>query len=76
MEQILRARHTIDATGNSVGRVASHAAKLLQGKHKATYVPNRDEGDFVVVENASFLKFTGDKFEQKNIFTTLAIQAV
>ncbi len=45
--------HVIDANGKVLGRVASHAARLLQGKHKPTWVPSLDHGDFVVVVNAA-----------------------
>jgi len=57
--------HVIDATGQSIGRVASSAARLLQGKHKPTYAPNRDCGDIVVVKNLANARFTGGKLQQK-----------
>ncbi len=57
--------HLIDAEGKVLGRVASHAARLLQGKHKATYTPFIDTGDHVVIINASKVKLTGRKEEQK-----------
>jgi len=60
-----RGKTQIDATGKSVGRLASDIARLLQGKHKPTYVPNKDEGDFVEVRNAAKVKVTGRKLEQK-----------
>lgn len=60
-----RTTHTIDATGKSLGRLASEIAKLLRGKHKPTWVSYKDIGDFVVVRNIKKLKFTGRKFEQK-----------
>ena len=57
--------HVIDAQGKPLGRVATHAAKLLQGKHKATYTPFIDTGDHVVVVNAGAVKLTGRKEDQK-----------
>ncbi len=57
--------HIIDARGLALGRVASHAARLLQGKHKATWVPYRDTGDHVVIVNAATVRLTGRKETQK-----------
>ena len=57
--------HVIDAQGKALGRVASLAARLLQGKHKATYTPFIDTGDHVVIVNAAGVKLTGRKEDQK-----------
>ena len=57
--------HVIDAEGKALGRVATHAAKLLQGKHKAVYTPFIDTGDHVVIVNAAKVRLTGRKDEQK-----------
>ena len=57
--------HVIDAGERVLGRVASTAAKLLQGKHKAIYTPSMDTGDHVVIVNAAKVKLTGRKEEQK-----------
>jgi large subunit ribosomal protein L13 len=57
--------HVIDAQEQVLGRVATLAAKLLQGKHKAVYTPFIDTGDHVVVVNAARVKLTGRKEEQK-----------
>jgi large subunit ribosomal protein L13 len=57
--------HVIDADGQVLGRIATVAARLLQGKHKATYTPFIDVGDFVVVVNAAKVKLTGRKEDQK-----------
>lgn len=57
--------HVIDAGGAVLGRVATLAAKLLQGKHKAVYTPFIDTGDHVVVVNAAKVKLTGRKEDQK-----------
>jgi large subunit ribosomal protein L13 len=57
--------HVIDASGRVVGRVATETARILQGKHKATYTPFLDTGDHVVIINAAQVKLTGRKEEQK-----------
>jgi large subunit ribosomal protein L13 len=57
--------HVIDANGQVLGRVATAAARLLQGKHKATYTPFIDTGDHVVIVNAGAVKLTGRKENQK-----------
>src|SRR5262249_40525720 len=57
--------HVIDADGQVLGRVATTAARLLQGKHKPTYTPFIDTGDHVVVVNAAKVKLTGRKEDQK-----------
>jgi large subunit ribosomal protein L13 len=57
--------HIIDAEGQVLGRVATVAARLLQGKHKASYTPFLDMGDHVVVVNAAKVKLTGRKEDQK-----------
>ncbi len=62
---ITRQWHVIDAKNRVLGRVASNVARLLQGKHKPTWAPFLDTGDFVVVVNAGEVKLTGKKEEQK-----------
>lgn len=57
--------HVIDAGDQVLGRIATEAARLLQGKHKAIYTPYIDTGDHVVVVNAARVKLTGRKEEQK-----------
>jgi large subunit ribosomal protein L13 len=57
--------HVIDADGQVLGRVASQAARLLQGKHKPTWLPYLDRGDHVVIVNAARVRLTGRKDEQK-----------
>ncbi len=61
--------HHIDATGQTLGRLATQIAVLLMGKHKKTYTPHMDCGDFVVVTNAGKVKLTGNKLEQKVYFS-------
>jgi len=58
---ITRQWHVIDATDVVLGRLASHAAALLKGKHKVYYAPHIDTGDFVVVINAGKVAMTGNK---------------
>jgi len=55
----------VDATDKVVGRLAGEIAVRLMGKHRPTYTPHVDTGDFVVVINADKVKFTGKKWEQK-----------
>jgi large subunit ribosomal protein L13 len=57
--------HVIDANEQVLGRVATAAAKLLQGKHKAVYTPFIDTGDHVVIVNAAKVRLTGRKDDQK-----------
>jgi len=57
--------HIIDANGRVLGRIATVAARLLQGKHKPIYTPFLDTGDHVVVVNAKTVKLTGRKEDQK-----------
>lgn len=60
--------HVIDATDVVLGRLASQAASLLRGKHKATFAPHVDSGDFVIVINASKVALTGAKFTDKMVY--------
>jgi len=55
----------IDATDIVLGRLASHAAALLRGKHKATFAPHLDSGDFVIIVNADKVALTGAKRDEK-----------
>ena len=55
----------IDATDIVLGRLASHAATLLRGKHKPTFAPHMDMGDFVIIVNAEKVALTGSKLTQK-----------
>ncbi len=55
----------IDATGHTLGRLASRIAVVLRGKHKATYTPNVDMGDFVIVLNSGGVRLTGTKPDKK-----------
>ena len=62
---VQRQWHVIDAEEMVLGRVATEAARLLQGKHKAVYTPHIDTGDHVVIVNAAKVRLTGRKEEQK-----------
>jgi large subunit ribosomal protein L13 len=57
--------HLIDADGQVLGRIATRAVRLLQGKHKPTWVPYLDHGDHVIIVNAARVRLTGRKEEQK-----------
>ncbi len=63
--EITRQWHVIDATDVVLGRLASHAAILLRGKHKPTFAPHVDGGDFVIIINAEKVALSGAKREQK-----------
>ena len=62
---VQRQWHVIDAEEMVLGRIATEAARLLQGKHKAVYTPHIDTGDHVVIVNAERVRLTGRKEEQK-----------
>ena len=62
---IERRWQVVDASGKTLGRLASRIASLLMGKHKPIYVPNLDTGDYVVVLNAAKVRVTGNKAKQK-----------
>jgi large subunit ribosomal protein L13 len=55
----------VDATDQPLGRLASQVASVLRGKHKPTFTPHMDSGDFVVVVNAERVKLTGNKLQDK-----------
>ena len=60
--------YIIDGTNAIVGRLATIIAKIIRGKHKTTYTPHMDHGDFVVVKNVENIKFTGKKFQNKKYY--------
>ena len=66
--EITRAWHIIDATDVVLGRLASQTAILLRGKHKATFAPHVDGGDFVIIINAEKVALTGAKLAQKKAY--------
>lgn len=68
VSNIERKWYVVDAEGKTVGRLAAEVAKVLRGKHKPTFTPHADTGDFVVVVNADKVVFTGKKLTQKTYF--------
>lgn len=67
-KEIKKKWQLIDADGVVLGKVASTAAYLLRGKHKPTYTPFMDDGDYVVIINAAKVRLTGNKLEQKKYY--------
>jgi large subunit ribosomal protein L13 len=65
---IQRQWHVVDASDIVLGRLASHVATLLRGKHKPVFAPHLDTGDFVIVVNAEKIALTGRKLEQKRAY--------
>ncbi len=65
---VQRSWWVVDAAGKTLGRVATQVATLLRGKHKPLYTPHIDCGDFVIVINASQIKVTGKRNDQKEYF--------
>ena len=59
----------IDAEGKTFGRILTEVASILRGKHKPSFTPNVDCGDYVVIINAEKAKFTGVKLDEKEYFT-------
>ena len=64
-ETVSRKWYVLDAAGKPMGKTAAQAAVLLRGKHKPTYTPNVDTGDFVIIINCDKAVLTGNKLEQK-----------
>ena len=62
---VKRTWYVVDGTNQTVGRMCSRIAAVLRGKHKASYTPHFDAGDFVIVINADKVVFTGNKLEEK-----------
>jgi large subunit ribosomal protein L13 len=63
--EIERTWYVVDAEGQNLGRLATRVATILRGKHKPTYTPSLDVGDFVVVINAEKIQVTGNKLQDK-----------
>ena len=66
--EVERAWHIVDAENQIVGRLSSQIASILRGKHKPSFTPHVDCGDFVIVINADKVRFTGDKENGKEYF--------
>ena len=64
-QEVEKKWYVVDAAGKPLGRVASQVATILRGKHKPTFTPNVDCGDFVIVINAEKVVLTGKKLDQK-----------
>ena len=67
-DEIQRAWVLVDASGQNLGRLATRIAAVLRGKHKPTFTPSLDVGDFVVVINAEKVTVTGGKLEEKEYY--------
>ena len=63
--KVERKWYVVDATGSTLGRLASEVAKVLRGKNKPVFTPHVDTGDYVIVVNADKIKVTGKKLDQK-----------
>ena len=66
--QIQREWFVVDADGQTLGRLATQIATRLRGKHKPTFTPHVDTGDFIVVTNADKIALTGQKYDQKKYY--------
>lgn len=64
-EDVSRSWYIVDADGQTLGRLASKVATVLRGKHKPTFTPHIDGGDYVIIINASKINLTGNKLEDK-----------
>jgi large subunit ribosomal protein L13 len=62
---VQRQWHVVDGTNQTVGRMCAKIAAMLRGKHKASYTPHVDTGDYIIVINCEKIVFTGNKLEQK-----------
>lgn len=68
-EDVQRKWFIVDADGETIGRISSKIASVLRGKHKPTYTPHVDTGDYIIVINADKARFTGNKMAQKVYLT-------
>ncbi|ACL68912.1 50S ribosomal protein L13 [Halothermothrix orenii] len=66
--EVERQWYVVDATDKVLGRLATKIAEILRGKHKPTFTPHVDTGDYVIVVNADKVKLTGRKWEQKKYY--------
>lgn len=66
--EVVRQWYIVDAAGLTLGRLSSQVAHVLRGKHKPTYTPNVDNGDFVIVINADQIVISGDQEYKKNYY--------
>jgi large subunit ribosomal protein L13 len=75
-EEIVRKWYVIDATDKPLGRLASEVAMVIMGKHKPTFTPHVDCGDFVIIVNAKKVGLSGDKLNTRTITTCQNTPAV
>ena len=68
LAEVERTWYVVDGTGKTLGRLATEVAAVLRGKHKPTYTPNVDCGDYVIVVNADKIEMTGNKLDTKNYY--------
>ena len=68
-EDVKRDWYIVDMEGQVVGRAATKIATILRGKHKPSYTPHIDCGDYIIIINADKLRFTGQKMDQKQYFS-------
>ena len=68
-DEVQKKWYIIDGEGEVVGRIASKIASVLRGKHKPSYTPHSDNGDYVIIINAEKVRFTGNKMDQKEYIT-------
>ena len=68
VKEIKRSWYEVDASQFTLGRLATRVATVLRGKHKVTFTPHMDVGDFVIVKNAEKVRFTGRKLDQKKYY--------
>ncbi|MFV0382108.1 MAG: 50S ribosomal protein L13 [Breznakia sp.] len=67
--EVTRTWYVVDGSGKTMGRLATEVAAVLRGKHKPTFTPNVDCGDFVIVINANGIVMTGNKMEDKKYYS-------
>ncbi len=67
--EVTRSWYIVDATGLTLGRIATEVASVLRGKNKPTYTPNVDCGDYVIIINAEKAEVTGNKLETTNYYS-------
>ena len=70
---IERKWYVVDAEGQTLGRLAAEVAKVLRGKHKPTFTPHVDTGDYVIVVNAAKVKLTGKKLDSEDVFPSFRL---
>ena len=65
--------YVVDATGHTLGRLASEVANVLRGKNKPIYTPHIDTGDYVIIVNAEKIKVTGKKLEPEDLLSSFRL---